>query len=112
VLQRLESPYTAQGIPDLVYHIGHTTGFIELKYVKAWPKRSGTTVKVGLREAQVVWLHRWKRAGAMCFVLVGIGRDILLIDGQFNQLNGYTKDELLDLAVATGVPDILVALER
>lgn len=58
-VERIETGSTALGIPDLLFHINRT-GFIELKVIKAWPKRFKTIVKVDrFTEDQKYQLNRW-----------------------------------------------------
>jgi len=61
-LQRIESPTTGQGIPDLIYCKGDKIGLIELKYVKTFPKRITTYIKIGLRPEQKAFLTKWREA--------------------------------------------------
>ena len=77
--QRHEDKYSS-GIPDVSYAIDGADGWLELKYLPAWPKRQETPVKIGLSEIQRHWLTCRGRAGAgRCFVLAKIGRgDVLL----------------------------------
>ena len=94
LIQRIESPLTAQGIPDLVYHVGNTTGFIELKYLKDFPVKESTIVKFKFTDYQRMWLSRWKRRGANCWLLVGVGKDAFLFK-KFDIANCLNTSEFI-----------------
>jgi len=66
------------GIPDVNY-IG---GWIELKWLRNWPKRPETPVKLGhdLMPHQRAWLRRRHRRGGRAWVLLQVGREWLLFD--------------------------------
>lgn len=78
VCRKLTDAFTA-GTPDAFYVIDGVVGFLELKYVPAWPKRAGTTVKVGLTVEQRRYLEMLRAAGARAHVLLGVARDVFLL---------------------------------
>ena len=86
--------------PDVQY-IG---GFIELKWLRAWPKRPGTPVTLDhpLLASQKVWIKRRIRRGGAVWVLLQCGREWLLFRGDVavEHLGTSTKAELYDLAHA------------
>lgn len=64
------------GTPDVNY----TRGWIELKFLAAWPKNPSAIVAIKLRPEQRAWhVRRW-RAGGKVFVFTKIGRDWMLHD--------------------------------
>lgn len=68
------------GTPDVSY-IG---GWIECKWLRAWPKRPGTVVKLDhpLLKSQKVWIRRRARRGGNVYVLLQRGREWLLFYGR------------------------------
>lgn len=100
ILQRIESPMTASGIPDLCYSYAGVNGFIELKYMKQWPKRSDTRVRIPhFSKAQKLWLYRHFEFGNRAFLLIQIEDDYLLFKGKESfLLEDYTKDQFLRYA--------------
>lgn len=52
---RIESS-SGNGVPDISYGMPYINGWIELKYVKEWPKRATTRVKLPLRPEQKHWI--------------------------------------------------------
>jgi hypothetical protein len=76
------------GTPDVSYCINTndasdaSEGFMELKYIKEWPKRATTIVRVPhFTPAQRTWLHDRHIAGGNCFVCLGVGKSVFLFDG-------------------------------
>lgn len=66
------------GTPDVSY-IG---GWIECKWLRAWPKRPGTVVTLDhpLLKSQRVWLKRHFQRGGTAFVMLQCGREWLLFN--------------------------------
>lgn len=66
------------GTPDVNY----VEGWIELKWLRAWPRQAETPVRVDhFRPEQKVWMRRrWRRGGAV-FLLLQVRREWLLFDG-------------------------------
>ena len=67
------------GTPDVNF-IG---GWIECKWLRAWPKRVGTPVKLDhpLLAGQKVWIRRRNRRGGKAWVMLQCGREWLLFRG-------------------------------
>jgi hypothetical protein len=76
------------GIPDLSYS-GGVNGWIELKWLEAWPKREATIVKIDhyTKEQRYFLLSRG-RAGGRCWLLLRVGREHLLFDHEGAQKVG------------------------
>jgi len=73
----IESPMQP-GIPDMNY-VG---GWIELKWLKEWPKRPETMVAMDhFTREQRVWLRRRARAGGVVWVMLQVGREWMLFQG-------------------------------
>lgn len=88
------------GTPDTNY----THGWIELKYLDAWPKRETTIValpKLRERKAQVVWLTRRWRRGGPAYLLLQVGGELLLFAGCDVALvrDGLTRNGMYEKAV-------------
>ncbi|KKM97272.1 hypothetical protein LCGC14_1169750 [marine sediment metagenome] len=70
------------GTPDLSYCINGVEGFIELKYLEAWPKRESTVVRIPhFRGEQRIWLHDRHIAGGRCYLCLGIAKSTFIFDG-------------------------------
>lgn len=76
---RIESGAIAEGTPD----VNLVSGWMELKYIDAWPVRPSTPVRVDhFRTEQRAWLKARYAAGGRTWVLLKIGEnDWLLFDG-------------------------------
>ena len=107
--QRIEN-VLAKGTPDVNY----TLGWIETKYLEAWPKRPDTVVHVHTledRKEQVVFLlRRWINRGP-AWLMLRVARQYMLFaapDVRAVRL-GLARDELLQLACwktgPTGIGD-------
>lgn len=99
LLNRIESS-VGNGIPDVLFCIPQKFLWIELKYVKEWPKRNTTKVKLPLRPEQVIWINSRGNLSGLVFVLIKIENDFFLIKhNEINELyaNGSTKDEWINL---------------
>lgn len=69
-----------KGMPDVHYICDGQSGWIEMKYLKSWPK---TRMSIGLRLNQAMWLEEYAKNQGQSWVLVRIGREFLgLIHGR------------------------------
>ncbi len=95
----VENP-AGPGTPDVNY-IG---GWIECKWLRAWPKRVGTVVKLDhpLLISQKVWIKRRIRRGGRAWVMLQRGREWLLFGGlgACDFLGSSTRAELYSHAFA------------
>ena len=67
------------GTPDVEF-IG---GWLELKYMSKWPKNTDIIVRIGhFTIKQRIWLKRRDRMGGNCWLLLQVGRQWLLFNGQ------------------------------
>lgn len=104
-LIRIESTVGA-GLPDIIYCIDKSvTGWIELKYLPSWPKRSSTIIK--LRHFTPVQRLFFKKAadwGDRVHMLLRIEDDIMLLTAQeaLYNINFLTKYELTANMTARG----------
>jgi hypothetical protein len=90
------------GTPD----VNFTGGWIENKWLAAWPVRSGTVVKVPKYvKEQRSWHIRRRAAGGTVFVCIEIGDehkgDVLVYDAAIaaKGLGFWTKDQMLKNAM-------------
>lgn len=100
-LERIEN-VVGVGTPDVVACC-YITAFVELKAVEAPPVRETTRVlgEKGLNRDQRNWHKDWHHWGGKSFILVGVGRQIFMIQGQFaDALNDMTMDQLAAHSVA------------
>lgn len=82
------------GTPDVNY----IEGWIELKWLRAWPKRPDTVVRIEhFTKQQRVWHFRRRRAGGQSWFLLQVRREWLLLDGAIAAVivNRATKLELI-----------------
>jgi hypothetical protein len=93
----VENP-AGPGTPDINF-IG---GWIECKWLRAWPKRPDTPVKLDhpLLPTQKAWLKRRCRRGGKAWVMLQCGREWFLFDGivAANHLGIVPQNELRYLA--------------
>lgn len=104
LIQRVENRVEA-GTPDVLYLISRlpaprpaATGWVELKYIGAWPARASTPVRSDtLTLAQVLFLEGWTRAGGRAWLLTQIGRGYLFLNGSRARLllDGVPRDEIV-----------------
>jgi hypothetical protein len=84
-LVRIEN-HAGTGQPDVNYCIAGVEGWIELKYLEAFPKRQDTMVRIPHFEPeQRIWLTQRKNAGGRVFLFVrvdGIAGGFFLFDGK------------------------------
>ena len=88
------------GTPDVNY----VEGWIELKWIRRWPKNcEESPVLIDHFTAQQrVWLSRRKRRGGRIHVLLQVGAEWILLDGQVaaDILGRATRPELIAAAEA------------
>jgi hypothetical protein len=69
-----------KGMPDVHYIKDGKSGWIELKYMKDWPRSRMST---GLKLNQSLWLKEYDEQKGQCWVLLRVGRDFVgLIHGR------------------------------
>lgn len=83
------------GTPD----INCMYGWIECKWLRDWPKRPGTPVRLAhdLQPQQRCWLRARRRAGGPAYVMLQCKREWLLFDGACaaDVLGTSTRAELI-----------------
>lgn len=103
VLHRIEN-VTETGTPDVTYSLRRDrnvgpgrSGWIELKYVPAWPARPGGILKFRkFTTDQADWLVEWRKVGGRACVLTRVGDDCFLMDGLLARelRDGMTRQEI------------------
>jgi hypothetical protein len=86
-----------RGTPD----INWSGGWMELKYVAAWPKKEDTLVRTKNRPAQIPWAKRRVAAGGIVFWLVKIEKTYLLFDmatSPMPQIGSLTRNQMIEAA--------------
>lgn len=86
------------GTPDTDYVIDGQAGKVELKYMKAWPKREDTKTDLGIEPAQRVFMREYTKNGGRGYILARVGNDWLLIHGG-RDLTPATKKQWVARAV-------------
>lgn len=92
----------SQGVPDVSFSSRGVHGWIELKYLKAWPKRPDTIVKIPhYTPAQKLFLRQHGSYGRNCFLFLRVGDDFLLFDDAAAQeVGAWTKFDLISSSLA------------
>lgn len=97
--RRVENGVVGPGTPD----INFIEGWVELKALKAWPRRADTPVRPKIRPDQRVWLRtRWYRGGVSLLMLKVYEDDTWLVfDGHTaaTKIGQLTRAEMFEQAV-------------
>jgi hypothetical protein len=100
-LSRVENMVEA-GMPDVNFCVGPgIEGWIELKWCEHVPKRFDTPVfkTGGLRDAQIVWIHKRVKRGGRVFIFCQVGEGLALLHGIYaTKFNSMSLSELGRLA--------------
>ena len=99
-LMRVEN-IVQDGCPDVNFCFAGYEGWIELKHTDSPPARDSTSVfkNGGLRDGQIIWIHRRARVGGNVWILARCGKTIFLVDGRHaKKFNDYTYPELLEFS--------------
>ena len=93
-IQRFEDKL-AQGIPDANICLDGDEAWLEGKFLKAWPKRDSTLVRITLSPQQVNWLVDRQSHGGNVFVWMRAPDGWWLFDDNFSILRkGVIRKEL------------------
>ncbi len=88
------------GTPDVNY----ADGWIELKSLDRWPPRESSIVRPHhLTQQQKVWLRRRWRISHNAWLLLSVGREWLLFDGEtaFHKVGSSSRSDLIEVAFFT-----------
>lgn len=83
------------GVPDVNY----TLGWLELKWLKEFPKRETTAVKIPhWSPSQKAWISKRLKAGGRVHVLIQCKREWVLLGGEkaIKHLNQATRLQLIE----------------
>ncbi len=95
IYTRHEDDVTA-GIPDISFTRCGVSGWIELKAYDEWPKREKTLIRFdNFTDQQRSFLTKRGEAGANCFLIACIGRDVLVFP--WTSLEGVGSTNRSDL---------------
>ncbi len=94
-----------KGLPDVWWSSCNrpAAGWLELKYLPAWPKRNSTPITIAVSVEQLAHLRAARAAGSWAAVLLGVADEWFLLDP--NRLTAMwcgTRTELMGLAENTG----------
>ena len=79
------------GVPDVAY----INGWIELKWLRDWPKRVDTIVRIHhYTQQQRIWLRRHWELGGNSWLLLQVKREWLLFDGPTAYMHVGNLDRL------------------
>lgn len=98
---------TREGIPDVAWTAkwGAVGGWLELKYVREWPKRQDTPIRVETTAIQRAHLREWDEAGGRAYVLLGMPDLATGQPGRLGYLLPWDHDEAIH---RDGLPDPIV----
>jgi len=101
LVQRIESEATGSGIPDTLIDYRGIRAYVEFKFVKEWPKRGTTTIKLPhFSGLQRQFLVRHGREAGHCYLFLLIGDTYLLFP--WNDLpsqEGELKEDFISHAL-------------
>ena len=86
------------GMPDVHFVRNGIAGWFEMKYTKDF--RSGRRVSVGLKKHQHMWLKDYSNHGGLCWIILRVGRNwLLLFKGDEDLVKMIKPQELIERAV-------------
>ncbi|MCK9231141.1 MAG: hypothetical protein RBS96_02535 [Dehalococcoidales bacterium] len=98
----IESP-CSPGVPDIYYtnRVYKRMGWVELKYIHRWPINSQRILKVEhFTPQQKNWIRLNHKAGARVFLMIQVGKDYLIFDGETAQnVGAMNKHEMFVMAL-------------
>lgn len=112
------------GLPDVWWSRRHSVdpcgdriaaigGWLELKYLDAWPKRPGTPITIDVTPMQLAHLREAASGGARTGVLLGVAREWYLFDpARLTSGHRVIRIEVPGLSVAGGSLSVPEALRR
>lgn len=86
------------GTPDINFR----SGWIELKKLKAWPKRDLPVLMPHFHPGQIAWILRRTLRGGLVLFLLNVGKEYILLDGAFaaERIGKATQSEIREKAIA------------
>ncbi len=95
---KIRDTYTG-GIPDVFYAGPQCMMFIEYKYIKKLPVRSKTNIKCNISALQQEWLQRMYNQEHKVAVVLGVGREALIMQYPIVWKEPITKSYFQDNCV-------------
>lgn len=91
-------------IPTVAYTVDRMHGWLELKYIKEWPKIPVTKVALPLRPEQKLWINTRGKLGRNVYVLCKIENEFFLLNHRaaIESSEGWTRKEWHNTAYLTG----------
>jgi hypothetical protein len=91
-IERVED-YLTDGRPDVEYCVDGVAGWVELKYMKKWPVRPTTPLRMAhLTVSQENWHFHYHRHGGRSYFLIQVDDDYLLHKGEISrEINNQTQ---------------------
>ena len=95
---RIENALLTPGLPD----VSIAPGFVELKWLKAYPKKPETPVRIDhYTDEQRLWLRTRAAAGGGAWLALKVRADRYIFDSDGAQSVGFlTKAELMEACIA------------
>lgn len=93
-IHKIETGSTEIGIPDLHVRTHRHDLWIELKEIKAWPKRVSTTIKPAWRPGQLFWIRNHQSRSGNAFVCITYQNDWYLLKECKQEYNQYELGQL------------------
>ena len=59
-------------VPDISYAFNGSNGWIEMKAMRKFPKRTDSLVDIGLRPDQAFWMRKRLDHGGTCFLFIAV----------------------------------------
>ena len=86
------------GMPDVHFVCGGVCGWFEMKYTIDW--KEGRQVSVGLKKHQHLWLKDYIDHGGLCWIIVRVGRNwLLLFNGGEDLVKSMKSEELIKRSI-------------
>lgn len=107
---RVESPDTSPGIPDVHYKLAGAEGWFELKEARGKsPAIPFPSTEHGLRKTQIPWISDYVALGGICHIVAQVGSEVFFVPGKFaHSFNGAELRRLRFFSVLVldrGTPD-------
>lgn len=96
--QAVENPINP-GTPDVEF-IG---GWVEIKYIREWPKRADTPLRIHHFTAQQrLWISERRKRGGKVLIVVRVAKDLLLFESTWCMALGtLTKAQMFEACSAS-----------
>jgi hypothetical protein len=96
-VQRIESPMTGVGIPDLFFRTTQTDGWIEFKVIQHPIKLEQKKIKIPFRPGQLNWIKNYVAMGGNAFLFISIDSSLFIFKNK-NIERSYTQETFIKKA--------------